>query len=144
MIQYTLAFFNSHKLQLIIFAVVGLLTFGINFGSFHFFYAIAQLDYKLAASIAYVIALICHFLLHRTFTFRAAEQKVANSMWKYLLMLGLNYTVLFIVMWFCVDVINSSPYIGLIASTGVTAFISFFMMKFFVFNLDKTTCQFQN
>ena len=139
MIKHTLKFLNSHKLQLTLFIVVGLLTFGINFGSFHFFYAIAQLDYKLAASIAYVIALVCHFGLHRTFTFRAAEQKVASSMWKYLIMLGLNYTILFIVMWFCVDIINSSPYIGLIASTGITAFTSFFMMKFFVFNLDKTS-----
>ncbi len=134
MIKYTLNFLNSHKLQLTIFVIVGLVTFCINFGSFHVFYAIAHLDYKLAASIAYIITVITHFLLHRTFTFGAADQKMVHSLWKYLFMLGLNYTILLIVMWFFVDIINCSPYIGLIASTGFTAFINFFMMKYFVFH----------
>jgi len=137
MIKHTLTFLKSHKLQLIIFVAVGLISFAINLGSFHVFYAMAQLDYKLAASIAYVITLICHFLLHRTFTFRAVDQKVAHSAWKYLLMLGLNYTSLLVVMWFFVDIINGSPYIGLVSSTGITAFTSFFMMKYFVFNLKN-------
>jgi len=134
MVKNILNFLNSHKLQLTIFIIVGVVTFCINLGSFHIFYAIAQLDYKLAASIAYVITVICHFLMHRTFTFAAADQKVVHGLWKYLFMLGLNYTTLLIVMWFFVDILKVSPYFGLIASTGLTAFTSFFMMKYFVFH----------
>src|SRR3990167_1479421 len=103
MIKDILTYVSSHRLQLTLFIVVGLTTFCINFGLFHVFYAMARLDYKLAASIAYIITIICHFLLHRTFTFQAVDQTVVDGVWKYLLMLGLSYTTMLFVMWFIVD-----------------------------------------
>lgn len=134
MIKYTLNFFKTHQLQLMIFIIIGVVTFCINMGSFHIFYALAHLDYKLAVSIAYILTFISHFLLHRTFTFSAADQKMVHGAWKYVFMLGINYTSLLIVMWFVVDILNGSPYVGLIFSTGITAFTSFFIMKYFVFH----------
>jgi putative flippase GtrA len=129
-IQYALA----HRAQLAKFTVVGFLVFGIYVGCFHVFYRIVGLDYKVAVSLWYVVAVACHFLLHRFFTFGAAEQDLVHHTWKYLLMLGLNYGVSLGVVWIAVEVVRISPYFGLVASTGVTAGISFFMMKHFVFD----------
>jgi putative flippase GtrA len=129
-IQYALV----HRAQLAKFTVVGFLVFGVYVGCFHFFYRVMGLDYKLAVSLAYVIGVACHFLLHRFFTFGAAEQDLVHHTWKYLLMLGLNYAVSLGVVWIVVEVVKISPYFGLVASTGITAGISFFMMKHFVFD----------
>ncbi len=127
-------FLNNHKIQLVQFFIVGLIIFCINLASFHISYSIVQLNYTLAASMAYIITVLAHFLLHRRFTFAATQQNVASSVWKYLVMLGLNYLILLFVMWLAVDVIKTSAYFGLIASTVMTACINFFMMKYFVFS----------
>jgi len=124
---------ETHRVQLVKFIFVGLLTFGIYICCFHFFYRLARLDYKLAVSLAYVMTVASHFLLHRFFTFGAAEQAFVHHTWKYLLMLGLNYVVSLGVVWISVEVAKISPYFGVVASTGITAGISFFVMKYFVF-----------
>jgi len=128
-----LIYLITHYVQLIKFTTVGFTTFGINLLSFHIFYGLVQLDYKIAVSIAYVISVISHFLLHRSITYRATEQALAHNLWKYLLMLAVNYAITLTVMWFVVNVVKKSPYIGLVATTAITAIVSFFVMKYFVF-----------
>ncbi len=125
------------SLQLIKFIIVGLTTFGIYFFSFHLFYGLIRFDYRIAVSIAYIITVICHFLLHRTFTYRATEQELIHNLWKYLLMLAINYAITLTAMWFVVAIAQSSPYIGLILATISTTLVSFFVMKHFVFESKK-------
>jgi len=124
---------KTHRIQVAKFIVVGFLTLGINVCCFHIFYRAIGLDYKIAISLAYVITVVSHFLLHRFFTFDAEEQALIHHTWKYLLMLGLNYLVFLGVVWMTVEVLKVSPYFGVAGSTAVTAAISFFMMKHFVF-----------
>jgi putative flippase GtrA len=117
---------------------VGFTTFGIYVSTFHLSYDSFQLDYKLAASIAYIITITSHFLLHRLFTFSAMGQEVGHNMWRYVLMLAINYVIMMIVMWLTITVINTSPYLGLVASTSITMVLNFLMMKYFVFSLKQT------
>lgn len=133
MIRFTLRYILDHRWQLAKFIFVGLLTFGVNFLMFHVFYGLVQLDYRVSVSLAYVITVICHFLLHRFFTFDAAEQQLAHNVGRYLAMLGLNYALTIATAWFVVEVLGLSPYWVVIASTAVTACTSFFVMKYFVF-----------
>jgi len=133
MLRYVLRYAYEHRVQLAKFTLVGITTFGINFLAFHLFYGVAGLDYRVAVSFAYVITVVSHFLLHRFFTFRAGEQQLIHNAGKYLLMLALNYAITVTVAWVVVEVIRISPYFGVIASTGVTALTSFFVMKYFVF-----------
>jgi putative flippase GtrA len=127
----------THRLQLAKFVFVGLATFGIYISCFHFFYGLIQFDYKVAVSLAYAITVASHFLLHRFFTFAAGEQALIHHTWRYLLMLGLNYVLSISVVWVTVEVARISPYFGVVASTAVTAFTSFFVMKYFVFSDGK-------
>lgn len=133
MIHYTLRYILEHRRQLAKFVFVGLLTFAINFSMFHVFYGLAKLDYRISVSIAYVITVVCHFLLHRFFTFDAAGQQLVHNLSKYLAMLGLNYLITLSMAWFVVEMLRLSPYFGVVASTAATACSSFFVMKYFVF-----------
>lgn len=134
MIKISLNYAITHRVQLSKFVFVGLTTCAIYFSCFHFLYGLIHLDYRIAASISYVITIALHFLLHRLFTFKAAGQKVTRNFRNYLLMLGVNYANMLLIVWFLVDIFKSSPYLGLAASTVVSAFVSFFGMKYFVFN----------
>lgn len=134
--EYLLSYLKAHKLEIGKFIAVGLVIFGINFASFHFSYNYIQLAYSQAASIAYIIAVVSHFFLHRTFTFGAVGQQIIPNLWKYALMLLMNYLILLTMMWFIVEVTHHSPYLGIIAATMMTAFVSFFMMKLFVFQFS--------
>jgi putative flippase GtrA len=135
--EYLLSYLKTHQLQIGKFIVVGLIIFCINFASFHFSYNYIQLAYSQAASIAYIIAVVSHFCLHRAFTFDAVGQQIIPNLWKYALMLLINYLILLTMMWFIVEVTHRSPYLGIVAATMITAFISFFMMKLFVFQFTR-------
>jgi putative flippase GtrA len=139
MIRHTLQYILDHRWQLAKFIFVGVLTFGINFLMFHLFYGVAQLDYRISVSIAYMITVICHFSLHRFFTFNAGEQTLAHNAGKYVAMLGLNYAITLSMAWFVVEALKVSPYWGVIASTLATAGTSFFVMKYFVFDKRGTS-----
>lgn len=136
-LQQPLRYLTKHQMQLTKFVAIGLATFGINFALFHLFFSLLHFDYKIAVSFAYVITVICHFLLHRFFTFSATEQQVTRNAGKYSLMLLINYGITLAVLWIVVEVIKVSPYIGIIAATAVTASTSFFLMKYFVFLSKK-------
>jgi putative flippase GtrA len=133
MIDFARKYIVAHRWQLAKFAFVGVVTFGINFLMFHVFYGLAHRDYRISVSLAYALTVICHFVLHRYFTFNAAGQQLIHNGSKYIAMLGLNYGMTVTVVWVVVAIMGSSPYFGVIASTAATACTSFLMMKYFVF-----------
>lgn len=134
MIAPLLSYINTHRVQLTKFVVFGFLTFGINIFCFHLFYgSIFKLNYKVAVTIAYIVTVCSHFVLNRTFTYKAVGQKITSHVWRYVIMLVSNYLLTLLVVWFVVNIVKSSPYLGLVASTGVGAMVSFFVMKYFVF-----------
>lgn len=135
--RYVMRYVFTHRLQLTKFAFVGLATFGINFSCFHLFYGLIGLNYEAAVSIAYLVTVMSHFLLNRFFTFSAADQALVHHTWRYLLMLGLNYAISISIVWAAVELARVSPYLGIVASTGATACVSFLVMKHFVFEERK-------
>lgn len=128
---------TRHQLEGLKYIFVGFIILAIYLTLFHVFYHFLQLGHNKAASLAYVIAVSSHFLLHRTFTFGAVGQQIMPHLWKYALMLSVNYGLLLTVIWFFVEVLYCSPYFGLIASTVLSACFNFLMMKFFVFQFKE-------
>jgi len=133
MLEHLKRYVVEHRIQLAKFLTVGLITFGINFFSFHIFFGIAGWDYRIAVSLAYVITVTSHFCLNRFFTFSASEQPIFHNVGKYLLLLPLNYGVTLAVVGVVVELAGLSPYLGVIASTLATSSVSFFVLKHFVF-----------
>jgi putative flippase GtrA len=127
------SYVKLHRMQLGKFVGVGFTTAAIYFSCFFLFYTKLSLDYRFSSFCAYVLTVSCHFLLNRFFTFRAKEQHLGFNGLKYLSMLALNYGVMLGIVCFSVSVLHQSPYIGLLFSNCLTPFISFFLMKYFVF-----------
>ena len=127
---------NLHRHQIIKFSFIGVITFFINFLSFHFFYKECLFDYKISSTFAYLITVISHFTCHRMFTFKikGGGREIFHNVGKYFIMLGINYFITMIVMWIIVKLIHTSAYYGVVAATCATALLSFFMMKYFVFS----------
>jgi len=135
--QQVPTYINEHKIQLFKFVLVGITTSGVNLTNVYIFYGLLQWDYRLAITIAYIVAVLCHFLLHRVFTFRAGNQQIINNAGKYSLMLLVNYGITLTAVLIAVEILGSSPYFGVIGAVGITAFTSFFLMKYFVFQTKK-------
>lgn len=122
-----------HHKQLIRFILIGVLTFLVNFVSFHIAYANLKLNSTLSASLAYFVTVVAHFCLHRGVTFRANEQKIIVNISRYVFLLLISYLNVLVVMTIVVSYLKLSPYIGLFLQTASSFFISFFVMKYFVF-----------
>ena len=132
-----LGYIARHSAEIARFTVIGFVTFGINLASFHLFYGLLSLDYITSATLAYPIAVVSHFLLHRFYTFCAGEQAMLANFGKYLIMLAVNYVSTIAVIWLAVEIQGLSPYFGLIASTAISACLNFLMMKHFVFDSKR-------
>lgn len=139
MVRFTLRYLLEHRWQLAKFILVGGITFGIKLSMVYVFYGLGKLDYRVSVSLAYWITVICHFLLHRFFTFEAADQQMVHNLGKYLAMLGLNYAITLLMAWFVVEVLGLSLYYSVVADTAVTAITSFFVMKYFVFKRSEVS-----
>ena len=137
MIKHVRMYIISHHRQLAKFVTIGITTCLVYLFVFHLFYGYLRFDYRIGATIAYIITVVTHFILNRAFTFSAVDQEVIHNLWKYMLMLLVNYLSLLVVMWVMVNLIQGSPYLGVIFSTLWSAAINFFMMKYFVFEQKK-------
>ena len=134
-----LEYCRAHSGEIWRFAIVGIVTFAINFLSFSFFFGVLHADYRIAVSIAYGITVACHFALNKRFTVAAGSQNLGRNAPRYGLMLGLNYVIAIFASWLTVEVVGVSPYYGIIASVAGTSLSSFFVMRYFVFNAPAAT-----
>jgi putative flippase GtrA len=116
------------------FIIVGITTMLINIFSVYALYGVLREDYREAVTISYIITVCFHFFLNKFFTFDAAAQKLRRNTPRYGMMLLLNYFITIVASWLTVGIIGSSPYVGVVAATGGSALMSFFIMKYFVFS----------
>ena len=126
-------YIRSHGSQLVRFIIVGLATFALNIFLVWLFYGKAGIDYRLAATYAYFITVVVHFILNRSFTYRHEGKLLPSDIVKYCLMLFSNYVITLSVTTVTVEFFLLTPYHGTIFSTFITAFSSFLLMKYYVF-----------
>lgn len=123
---------KNHKL-ILRFGLVGIVTFMLSYFIAWLFYGVLALDYRLAVTVAFVITVIAHFILNRTFTYKTTGSPVVHQAWKYGMMLAINYMINLFASIITVEEFGFSPYLGVIFATMITAGSSFFLMKHFVF-----------
>lgn len=117
------------------FGLVGVITFGVNYFFVWLFYGVLTLDYRIAVSIAFVVTVIVHFILSRTVTYKAnAVSQIVHHIWKYGVMLAINYMINLWVSIIVVEVCGLTTYLGVVFATAITMGSSFFLMKYFVFS----------
>lgn len=116
------------------FGLVGIIGFILNYFFVWLFYGVFVLDYRIAVTLAYIVTAIIHFMLNRTFTYRANGASMVHHAWKYVVMLAINYMISLFTSIITVEICGLSPYFGIVFATAIMMCSNFFFMKYFVFS----------
>lgn len=123
-----------NKTQIFRFTIVGIVTFIINYILVWIFFDLLIFNYRIAVTFGFVITVIIHFILNKTYTYKSTDKIKIYHLGKYGLMLLINYGITITISIVTVELLGLSPYIGIIFATVVTAFSSFILMKYMVFS----------
>jgi len=115
---------------------------GVTFLFYMVFIALAveilNFDYRVGVSVAYLFAVIFHFFANRTFTFRATNHRLVGQSIRYIGILMLNYLITLIVVSFCVEKMDFSPYLSAVFAIALTVGVGYFTSKFWVFRKSES------
>lgn len=132
--------YQKHKLSVLFFLAVGLLSALVNVFSFAFFWRILALDYAVAVSLAYVLSVVTHFTGNRHFTFKHQKAPVLQQLPRYLGMVGINYAITLALAYFVVDILHYSPYYGVLLGIAGTVIVGYGLSCFWVFRSREKKC----
>jgi putative flippase GtrA len=124
--------FIQRVYPLAMFCTLGTINMGLYFLFFTIFWNFLHINYLVAVSLTFMITAAFQFFANRKVTFKASGN-VYHQMWKYFILLGINYLITLFIMHSVVSTFELSPYIGLFVSTAFSATISFLLFKFWVF-----------
>ncbi|MBR5176124.1 MAG: GtrA family protein [Bacteroidales bacterium] len=120
--------------QLLRYAVVGGISFMVDYGSLWLLTEKAGLPYLWSAAIAFILGLICNYLLSTAWVF--GESRIRNAWGEFLAFaiigvigLGLNE----LIMYGCTDGLGFHYMLSKIVSTGIVFFWNFLARRFLVF-----------
>ena len=119
------------------FVAVGGVTALIYTGLVAALFNLMGLDYRVCVSVAYLVAIVFHFLLNRHITFRAAEGDMLPQARRYLITAAINYIVTLAVVSFVVDLLNWSVYVGLFLALLTTIVVGYVLSKSWVFRVGE-------
>jgi len=130
--------FVARYRDFIAFSVVGILTGTVYFSCIAFLLEVVGVDYRIAVTTAYLVALVCHFLANRLVTFRGSGGKLHLQISKYALMVGANYLTTMGIVIGAVNLLHTSPYAGALAAIAGSLFINFFLAKYWIFSAPQS------
>ena len=120
--------------QLLRYAVVGGISFVVDYGSLWLLTEKAGLPYLWSAAIAFILGLICNYLLSTAWVY--GESRIKNAWGEFLAFaiigvigLGLNE----LIMYGCTDGLGFHYMLSKIVSTGIVFFWNFLARRFLVF-----------
>ena len=126
---------NSHLLVFAKFVLVGAITAAIFFLAMWLAYEIFGLSYIQAVSLAYFVSTAFHFLANSLFTFLAVNSSRVSQIYRYLLLLILNYLITIFIVDLSVEGFLLSPYNGILISVLVTACVGYILGRYWVFKV---------
>lgn len=121
--------------QLIRYGFVGGLAFIVDYGSLWFLTEVCGLHYLLSAAIAFILGLVCNYLLSTAWVFsgRSLENRWAEfAVFALIGIVGLGLNEL--IMWAGTDLLHLHYMLSKIISTAIVFFWNFFARKFILFN----------
>lgn len=132
-------FAGAHGGQFVVFLIVGALTAALQLGAFTLLYEYAEMDYRVATSLAYALAVAFHFLMNRNVTFRSKSANAAGDLSRYLVLVALNYLINLGVIVFVVQAAHGDPVVGAAAAIAVTVGVTYVLSRFWVFSAQPET-----
>lgn len=133
MIKKITNFVLTHNTTWPAFLIVGFTTAFIYFATFTLFWKWVGLSYTLSVSVSYFVAILFHFNANRFFTFKNHEQSMIRQLSRYAFLILINYVITVLILRLTVEVLNLSPYLGIIFSVGITVNFSYLIARYWVF-----------
>ena len=124
--------YHQHKEAIIKFILAGIITAIMYFSLFALLWHMLHLNHLIAVSVAYISAAAFHFFVNRMLTFQSNNPQVLLEMSKYIVLIILNYFITILILEVSLR-FSSSPYIGLVLASGITAITSFLISRYWVF-----------
>ncbi|MGZ5080045.1 MAG: GtrA family protein [Usitatibacter sp.] len=115
------------------FLLVGGATALVYFGRLALLLDVARIDYRIGASIAYVMAVSFHFLANRHLTFRSREESLPHQLARYLSLVGFNYVIMLAIVSFAVAILGWNAYGGSVVAIAVTTCVGYLLSRVWVF-----------
>ncbi len=128
---------HGHVAAILRFGVVGSLTAGLYFATMWLVEGVIGWGYLVAVTVAYFISTLFHFFANRHFTFGAGSDYLGQQLLRYSAMWLINYVITVLVVSFCVEKVGLSPYFGVCISISATAFLGYFLSRYWVFKSRK-------
>lgn len=129
-------YFSADKRAITFFLGIGALTALVYFALFTVIWQLLHIDYRIAVTISYLIAISFHFLMNRRVTFRVARGNFIPHIMKYAVTAFMNYLITILIVEFSVKLLLLSPYLGVLIAVGVTVVTGYLMLKFWVFQIS--------
>jgi putative flippase GtrA len=126
-------YFLNNKKTILLFLSIGSLSAIVNLGSFYLLWKFAGMNYQLAVSVAYLLAVIVHFSANRCIAFERHDIHFVRQMPRYLTMIFINFAITLIITRFCVEVLSFTPFLGIVIAIGITTNVSYLLMRYWVF-----------
>lgn len=127
-----LAIYHEHKKFFLTFLMTGGMTALIYFSVFALLWNVLHLNHIIAVSAGYLSGTTFHFFANKTFTFKAKDPQVLLPMFKYLILILINYIITLIIVQITLLFIPS-PYVGILFSTGATVITGYLLFKYWIF-----------
>lgn len=126
---------NVNKVSFFIFVMIGSITASSFFVLFTILWKILKIDYPASVSIAYIAAITFYFFANRSITFKSTAKNIKPQLIKFILLVLFNYLITITITFTTVELFLLSPYIGIVLAIGTTTILSYFISKFWVFQL---------
>lgn len=128
--------FLRERYSLVVYLLVGCLTAAIYFSLFALLWQVLGVNYKLAVSVTYMLSVLFHFTMNRRFTFKAHGKDLVQQLLRYACMITINYFVTLAVMYLVVEILQVTPYAGVLLAIFVNVNTNFIMSRFWVFRVS--------
>lgn len=135
-----LAVYMRNKKEMFIYLLFGILTTLVNIVSFAMFDKWLGVDYKLAATLAWVLAVVFAFITNKIFVFQSKclnVLSVLREFTSFIFFRGLSYLLDIGMMIFLIEVLLADSLLAKIAANVLVVIFNYFASKYVIFNTSN-------
>lgn len=117
-----------------LFAILGLTTAGIYFGTLALLLSVAHVEYKVSVSLGYFMGVLFNFTANKVITFKQRNLvDIHRQLLRYLVLVVVNYLLTASIVVVTVEKFGLSPYIGVVFSMAATLVSGYLLSRLWVF-----------
>ena len=123
-------------IKFVSFGFIGAMTAFIYFGLFLILNLLLNLDKNISLVVSYLSAVCFHFTMNKNITFKKNKGKTSTQLQRYIIVLFLNFILIFSIMSLLCDYLGIKVIIGYLISNLIGIITGFLANNFWVFKKD--------